>query len=1141
MTKLNRSFFLNISIICLWSILFWQACSDSNLDSNGTPVVSYAEEADFAADSSQATIQLAEGFTLDLWAPGPLVSNAVALSFDNQGVAYVSETSRRKSSDLDIRQHRDWMTQDLQLQSIEDTRAFHKKVLDPSLSDQNTWMEDFNQDSVRDWRDLEVQSEYIRRIWDSDGDGRADASSLFAEDFNGMLTGVAAGVLHYDDAVFLTAAPEVWRLEDLDGDGDADQRAVISEGYGIHIAFAGHDMSGLTMGPDGRVYWSIGDIGVNVVDQNGKRWAYPNQGAVMRANPDGSDFEVFAHGLRNPQELAFDAYGNLISVDNDGDHSGEHERYVHIIEGSDSGWRINWQYGKYNRPNESYKIWMDERLHVPHFPGQAAYLLPPIALAPNGPAGLAYNPGTALDSKWNNFFFGSYFKGSAAKSKLEAFQLKPKGASFEVSKEIDIINGIASTGITFGPDGALYINDWKDGYAKKPKGRIWRLDTGNQEAKAQKEKTARLLREGTKEKSISELLDQMAYPDMRIRMAAQFELVKRKKKAELLTIANTNSNEYARLHAIWGIGQLGRKNSQEVAALVPLLEDENKQIKAQVLKVMGEAKFENAFDQILSLLKDPAPEVQFFAAEALGKLGNRDAFQGLVDLLEQVGETDPHLRHAIVYALSKLENGTGKLHLLYRHASAAVRIGAVVALRQLRSVKVAAYLKDTNPLVLTEAARAIHDDASIIEALPALAQALSSATISNEAFLRRAINANLRVGSAECAKRLAAFANTPNANMAMRLDALWALGYWPEELVLDRVEGRYRDLPNRKTEDGQAALEMVVDDLLASNLDTMRAATFRAIGRLSYTQKEAIVFAALKNENNSNLVRTSALKALSELNSPNLLEALRLAVVDKAQSLREEAQTLLGEVNLPKEEVARLLGIALENGTPSEQQKALKSLAASGAQESEQILNTWIDRLAAQKIEPALQLDVLLAVEEAGFESGKAKLAAYEAEKNPEDAIAPYLETIYGGNPRKGARLFYQNSSAQCIRCHAYQGLGGAVGPELDGIAEILSPEELLTSLIDPSARLAPGYGTVTLKLKDGTALTGILMEEQQETLTLKIGGDTLKEVALKDIRSRENLPSGMLSMANILSKSEIRDLMAFLLTMQKGKELKLF
>ena len=104
------------------------------------------------------------------------------------------------------------------------------------------------------------------------------------------------------------------------------RQIVISEGYSTHPAFGGHGISGLTMGPDGRIYWEVGDIGLDVTDKSGKRWSYPNQGAVMRSEPDGSNFEVFATGIRNLQEFSFDEYGNLISVDNDGDHQGETER-----------------------------------------------------------------------------------------------------------------------------------------------------------------------------------------------------------------------------------------------------------------------------------------------------------------------------------------------------------------------------------------------------------------------------------------------------------------------------------------------------------------------------------------------------------------------------------------------------------------------------------------------------------------------------------------------------------------------------------------------------------------------------------------------------------------------------------------------
>ena len=213
---------------------------------------------------------------------------------------------------------------------------------------------------------------------------------------------VAGGLLYNDGDLLLGTAPGVWRLKDDNGDGTIDRQIVISEGYSTHPAFGGHGISGLTMGPDGRIYWEVGDIGLDVTDKSGKRWSYPNQGAVMRSEPDGSNFEVFATGIRNLQEFSFDEYGNLISVDNDGDHQGETERLVYIPNGSDSGWRSNWQYGKYtDAKNNRYNVWMDEIMFKPRFAGQAAHIVPPVAAYHSGPSGMVYNPGTALSDEWN--------------------------------------------------------------------------------------------------------------------------------------------------------------------------------------------------------------------------------------------------------------------------------------------------------------------------------------------------------------------------------------------------------------------------------------------------------------------------------------------------------------------------------------------------------------------------------------------------------------------------------------------------------------------------------------------------------------------------------------------------------------------
>jgi glucose/arabinose dehydrogenase len=105
--------------------------------------------------------------------------------------------------------------------------------------------------------------------------------------------------------------PELVKFRDADGDGKADGKTVVVSGFGAHLAYAGHDMHGLFLGPDGRIYWSIGDKGIRVKTPDGLDYRFPHQGGLMRCEPDGSNFEVFAHGQRNIQEISFDQYGNF--------------------------------------------------------------------------------------------------------------------------------------------------------------------------------------------------------------------------------------------------------------------------------------------------------------------------------------------------------------------------------------------------------------------------------------------------------------------------------------------------------------------------------------------------------------------------------------------------------------------------------------------------------------------------------------------------------------------------------------------------------------------------------------------------------------------------------------------------------------
>ena len=144
--------------------------------------------------------------------------------------------------------------------------------------------------------------------------------------------------------------------------------------------------------------------------------------AVFRCEPDGSHLELFCHGLRNPQELAFDDHGNLFTGDNDCDQ-GDQERWVYLVEGGDYGWRVGWQHpplGKAHNP------WLAEKLWVPQFEGQAAYILPPIANIPDGPSGVAHYPGTGLAARYDDHFFVCGFKGTSARSAISSWVVKPQ-------------------------------------------------------------------------------------------------------------------------------------------------------------------------------------------------------------------------------------------------------------------------------------------------------------------------------------------------------------------------------------------------------------------------------------------------------------------------------------------------------------------------------------------------------------------------------------------------------------------------------------------------------------------------------------------------------------------------------------------
>jgi len=1097
------------------------------------------EEARTAAQAieQQVPLTLAEGVTGELWASEKLLGDTVAIHVDDKGRVWAGITQRSNNSEFDIRGYPEWEHPSVAFSTVEDRRAFLHSELAPEKSAQNERIPDRNNDGSHDWRDLAVMTEKVIRLEDTQGSGKADFAQTAVNDFHTEVTDVIGGMFYNDQSeeLFVNVAPDFWKLKDTNGDGVMDTKESLAHGYGVHIGFSGHGLSGAMLGPDGMMYYSMGDVGTNITDSTGKKWNYSNQGVIVRSEPDGSNFEVFAAGLRNIYEFSFDKYGNFISVDNDGDHVGEYERVVHLIDGSDTGWRINWQLGKYKDPkNNNYKVWMDEEYYKPQFKGQAAHVLPPVAPYHAGPAGMTYNPGTAFNDQWSDHFFVVEFVGSATRAGVNAFTLKPKGASFELASDKNVFRGVLATGLDFGPDGALYLSDWIEGWGLKQKGRVWKLDTPDTIGNAVRTETKTLLASDLRKTSTEKLIELLSHADMRVRQKAQFALVENQQLQALQNTAISASNQFARIHAIWGLGQILRKNPAESAVLINLLQDADAEIRAQAAKALGDANNKKAIEKLLPLLADKNPRVKLYAAQALGRAHAEAAVEPLVAMLETNNEQDVYLRHAGAIALARIGNQDA-LGKLATHPSEAVRIATVVALKQLQSPALALFLNDKSEFVVTNAARAIGDDALVTDALPALAKLIEQPRFTNEPLLRRAINANVYAAdnSAENANRLIKFAQQKAIPGTLRAEAIQAVSVWPSVSNYDRVTGMYRGPLAHPQQEATAAFVSGYPALLKDQDKSVREATVLALGELNIQDANSTLVELLKKDNSA-AVRIAALHTLKKFSVANIGDLVFIALKDKNQSVRMAALALVPELNLPVTQTVEMHSVLLKNGTTGEQQAALLSLANVKAPEAEAVFAEQMALLLEGKIAPEVQLELITAVEKIDKPEFKQLLATYESKKDSNNPLDVYRESIYGGDAEKGVALFRYSNSTQCVRCHMVGTRGNKVGPDLTTIAKRITPEQMLEALVAPAARIAPGFGRVTVVKKTGERIEGAFDAETKNDVTITTNSAT-QTIVRSDIEKLEfGGISPMPPMGLGLTKAELRDLVAYLATLKE-------
>ena len=1144
--------------------------------------------------------KLLPGMKVELWAAEPMLANPVAFSVDELGRVWTSETYRYRSSVLDIRHYMFMLEDDLASRSLDDRLKQIRKWFGPEGE-----------------KALSQETEVIRMVEDTDHDGKADKSTVIADGLNSPLDGIASGILVRRGQVWFTDIPSVWKFSPQVG-GQLDKPMSVATaanpaarlassprmhtnytaealltGFGIRFSFTGHDLHGLKFGPDGRLYFSCGDRGTHVVTKEGNVIDLPDEGAVFRCEPDGSKMEVFARGLRNPQELAFDEHGDLFTGDNDSDQ-GDRERWEQVVEGGEYGWRVGYQHA----PLGNAGPWNMERLWVPHFEGQAAYIIPPIANIADGPSGLVHNYGTGLPASLDHRFLLADFKGTSSKSGIYSLLNRPKGAGFELVAHDPFLWNTLVPDVDIGPDGAVWFADWHEGWPKSNKGRIYRAYFPEAIADPVVKETAKLLAEGMEKRPDDELFRLLAHRDMRVRQEAQFELAARGPKMfpGLEKVAADPASPLARIHAIWALAQVGRRTTEPVAPmLLRLRNDPDVEVRVQVARALGDIGPGDAQTSAAGImLSDASPRVRASAALSLAKLAPSFRYRrGIAaDVLQRSlreDSKDPVLRHA--YAMAVASSYPDKVSDQFpTHRAGIARIVTLLAYRLRADPNVARFLADPDPLLMLEAARAIND-VPITNALPALAAlaepaqldvllgqfaSLKPAPVPVPApgairdvradqplpwgdapldqltpMLLRVVNANFRVGTPEAARRLAALAARSDLSDLVRTEALFALFHWTKPPARDRVVGVFRPPQERRDDTSNQALRSLLAGLLdpARTPERVMVATCGFLKDLPLIESAPHLEVLIVNEKASGEARAAALrpwvaadhfKAMASSDSgaegrfrERASRLLRYAAAQTHESLRLEASKL--DAELDPNHATGPLTEKLRSGSLTEQQSAFTSLGDLKSDAADAVLAEWLDKLMKREVANEVMLDLVEAAAKRSAVAVKSRLEAYAKWKLPQDHLTPYRETLSGGDAARGKKIFYENVAAACTRCH-HLGTdgGGNAGPVLDGIASRQTREYLLESIVSPNQQIVQGFESATLTLKNGANHAGVVKSETDSEVTLLSPEDGDVKVKKSDIATREKGLSGMPEgLVQLLTRQELRDLVEFLGTLK--------
>ncbi|MFT5327378.1 MAG: quinoprotein glucose dehydrogenase, partial [Planctomycetaceae bacterium] len=481
--------------------------------------------------------------------------------------------------------------------------------------------------------------------------------------------------------------------------------------------------------------------------------------------------------------------------------------------------------------------------------------------------------------------------------------------------------------------------------------------------------------------------------------------------------------------------------------------------------------------------------------------------------------------------------------------SDAVRLAALLALRRAAPEHVSRFLLDPNLKIVTEAARAIND-LHLDDQTPALANFADRISGAEEplpdALLRRVINANFRLGEASNASAVVELAVNGQLKSVMRAEAVSCLADWNSAGKRDRVTGYWRPVDARPADAVRGVIEASAAQLLSSAAGKLLPSVLALVGKYDIQVNDDDLAEWAVDEERSTETRAAVLELLAARKAKQTPSLIQEFLSSKAAELRTVARQLQAKDD-PSAAVTSVeqstRGAAV---TTPELQAGIRLLSEVARPDADNLIAAALeDVISAGKSTSTkwprindLELDIVEAASARNSGRIAELLGQYRKAENQasqNDPLAKFRLAKFGGNPEAGRSIFAGHRKAQCLRCHKVNGLGGDAGPDLSKVAERSKGDRefLLESLINPHAKLAKGYGTVTVVLEDGKVISGTVASESETTLVLRSSDGKTRDIQVSEIDLRVKPQSPMPPVGEVLTLRELRDVVEYLYTLR--------